>query len=114
MLDAVNKAFKDPLKNNPLNGRFAELMNREWVLGAGSIISSDRIIGGYKVPCILDDLDGSLEDELWKAVSDESTVALPVTKIPMPKMSVKSKYNCCRHERGIGKREFFRMCFFFV
>jgi hypothetical protein len=58
-LDAVNKPFKDPLKNNTLNGRFAELMNREWVLAAGSIISSDSLIRGYKVPCIIDDLGGS-------------------------------------------------------
>lgn len=70
--NAVNKPFKDPLKNNTLNGRFAELMNREWVLGAGSIISSDSIIRGYKVPCILDDLNGSKEDPFEKAVLEEA------------------------------------------
>lgn len=43
-------------------------MNREWVLGARSVISSDSIIHGCKTSCNLNDLDGSEGDVLWKVV----------------------------------------------
>ena len=73
MLDVINKPFKDPFKKQyTLSGYFAELMNREWVIGARSIISSDSIILKCKPSCILTDLDGSEDDVLWKAVLDDS------------------------------------------
>ena len=72
MLDVVNKPFKDPFKKQyTLSGYFAELMNREWVLGAGSIIFSDSIILRCKTSCILSDLDGSVDVAPWTAVLDD-------------------------------------------
>ena len=41
------------------------------ILGVGSIISSDSIILRCKLACILNDLNGSEDDVLWKAVSDD-------------------------------------------
>lgn len=46
-------------------------MNREWVLGVRSIISSDSIIPRCKPACILNDLNGSEDAVLCKAVSDD-------------------------------------------
>ena len=72
MLNVVNKPFKDCFKRQyTLSGYFAELMNREWVLGVRSILSSDSIILRCKLACILNDLNGSEDDVLWKAVSDD-------------------------------------------
>lgn len=72
MLDVINKPFKDCFKKQYTNVYFAELMNREWVLGARSVISSDSIIHGCKTSCILNDRDGSDDDVLWKVVSGDS------------------------------------------
>lgn len=48
-------------------------MNREWELGARSIISSDSIIQGSKASCILNNLDGREDDVLREAVLDDSS-----------------------------------------
>lgn len=48
-------------------------MNREWEVGARSIISSDSIIQGSTVSCMLNNLDGSEDGVLWEAVFDDSS-----------------------------------------
>lgn len=47
-------------------------MNREWVLGTRSVISSDSIIHRCKTSCILNALDGSEGDVLWQVVLGDS------------------------------------------
>lgn len=48
-------------------------MNREWELGAGSIISSDSVTLGCKAPWIFNNSDGSEDDVLGEAVLDDSS-----------------------------------------
>lgn len=64
-------------------------MNREWVLGARSVISSDSIIHRCKTSCILNALGGSEGDVLWQVVLGAHEVTLVVTDIPVSKRHVK-------------------------
>lgn len=65
-------------------------MNREWVLGARSIISSDSIICRCRMAWVLNDLDGSEGDALRELALITQETALVVTKILMSKAYVRS------------------------
>lgn len=69
-------------------------MNREWVLGARSVISSDSITPGCKVSCILNDLDGSEGDAVWKAALGDARSGSSDKDTNVRYVCEENEYNC--------------------